>query len=114
VLRYIVGSVDYGLDYIRGDGVSLVGYTDSNWAGCATDRKSTSGCCFGLGLSCTKRGNVSKFPKPGRYEIGPKKMETSGEMSYIKKLKKKKNIYIYIYIYICMYVCMYVYIVFFK
>jgi hypothetical protein len=49
VLRYIAGSVDYGLDYVRGDGVSLVGYTDSDWAGCAIDRKSTSGCCFGLG-----------------------------------------------------------------
>jgi hypothetical protein len=24
VLRYIAGSIDYGLDYIRGDGVSLV------------------------------------------------------------------------------------------
>jgi hypothetical protein len=50
VLRYIVGTVDYGLDYIIGDGVILVGYIDSDWAGCATDRKSTSGCCFGLGL----------------------------------------------------------------
>jgi hypothetical protein len=49
VLRYIAGSVDFGLDYVRGDGVSLVGYTDSDWEGCATDRKSTSGCCFGLG-----------------------------------------------------------------
>jgi hypothetical protein len=28
VLRYIARSVDYGLDYVRGDGVSLVGYTD--------------------------------------------------------------------------------------
>ena len=28
----------------------LAGYTDSNWAGCASDKKSTSGCCFGLGL----------------------------------------------------------------
>ena len=27
----------------------LAGYTDSDWAGCAFDRKSTSGCCFGLG-----------------------------------------------------------------
>jgi hypothetical protein len=26
VLRYIAGSVDFGLDYVRGDGVSLVGY----------------------------------------------------------------------------------------
>jgi hypothetical protein len=49
VLRYIAGSIDYGLDYVRGDGLSLVGYTDSDWAGCAIDKKSTSGCCFGLG-----------------------------------------------------------------
>jgi hypothetical protein len=49
VLRYIAGTVDYGLDYVRGDGVSLVGYTDSDWAGCVADRKSTSGCCFSLG-----------------------------------------------------------------
>jgi hypothetical protein len=49
VLRYVVRTVDFGLDYVRGDGVSLVGYTDSDWAGCATDRKSTSGCYFSLG-----------------------------------------------------------------
>eukprot|EP00253_Pinus_taeda_P027400 PITA_27400 len=33
----------------QGDGVRLAGYTDSNWAGCASDRKSTSGYCFWLG-----------------------------------------------------------------
>jgi hypothetical protein len=49
VLRYVAGTVDYGLDYVRRDGVRLVGYTDSDWAGCAADRKSTSGCCFSLG-----------------------------------------------------------------
>jgi hypothetical protein len=49
VLRYLCGMVDYGLDYHRGDGVHLVGYTDSDWAGCVSDKKSTSGCCFGLG-----------------------------------------------------------------
>jgi hypothetical protein len=49
VLRYLCGMVDYGLDYHRGYGVHLVGYTDSYWAGCVSDRKSTSGCCFGLG-----------------------------------------------------------------
>ena len=26
-----------------------MGYTDSDWAGSVTDRKSTSGCCFSLG-----------------------------------------------------------------
>jgi hypothetical protein len=49
VLRYLCGTIDYGLDYQRGDGVRLVGYTDSDWAGCVSDRKNTSGCCFGLG-----------------------------------------------------------------
>ena len=48
-LRYVAGTVDYGLDYVRVDGVGLVGYSDSDWAGCASDQKSTSGCCFGLG-----------------------------------------------------------------
>ena len=48
-LRYLCGTIDYGLDYQRGDGVHLVGYTDSDWVGCVNDRKSTSGCCFGLG-----------------------------------------------------------------
>jgi hypothetical protein len=49
VLRYLYGAVDYGLDYQRGDRVRLVGYTDLDWVGCVSDRKSTLGCCFGLG-----------------------------------------------------------------
>ena len=49
VLRYVAGTVDYGLDYVRGDGVGLVGYSDLNSASCAGDRESTLGCCFGLG-----------------------------------------------------------------
>jgi hypothetical protein len=51
VLRYLCGTVDYGLDYHRGYGVRLVGYTDSDWARCVSDKKITSGCCFGLGLA---------------------------------------------------------------
>jgi hypothetical protein len=50
VLRYIKGTVDYGLNYERGDGVRLIGYTDSDWEGCVFDTKSTSSCCYGLGL----------------------------------------------------------------
>ena len=41
--------MDFGLDYRQGDGVRLAGYTDLDWVGCASDRKSISGCCFGLG-----------------------------------------------------------------
>ena len=46
ILRYIV---DYDMDYVRGDGVRLVGYSNSDSTGCASDQKSTFGCCFGLG-----------------------------------------------------------------
>jgi hypothetical protein len=49
VLRYVAGTVDFGLDYVRGDRLSLVGYTDLDWAGCAANRKSTSRSCFSLG-----------------------------------------------------------------
>ena len=49
ILLYLQGTVDYGLDYRQGDRVRLAGYTDSDWASCASNRKSTSRCCFGLG-----------------------------------------------------------------
>ena len=51
VLRYLSGTVDFGLDYRRSEGIRLVGYTDSDWAGSVADQKSTSGCCFSLGLA---------------------------------------------------------------
>ena len=49
ILRYLAGTIDYGLDYRRSGGVGLVGFIDSDWAGSVLDRKSTSGCCFSLG-----------------------------------------------------------------
>lgn len=49
ILRYLKGTIDYGLRYAAGYEFRLVGYTYSDWAGNVTDRKSTSGCCFSLG-----------------------------------------------------------------
>eukprot|EP00253_Pinus_taeda_P004344 PITA_04344 len=49
ILRHVQENVDYVLDYRQGDGVRLASYTNSDWAGSAFDRKSTSGCCFVLG-----------------------------------------------------------------
>jgi hypothetical protein len=51
MLRYLYGTLDYGLDYLRGDKVRLMGYTDSYWVGCVCDRKITSCCYFGLALA---------------------------------------------------------------
>jgi hypothetical protein len=52
VMRYLKGTIDYGLRYILDREIRLQGYTDSDWAGSVTDRKSTSRCCFSLGSSC--------------------------------------------------------------
>lgn len=49
VCRYIAGTISYGLWYMKDTNLSLVGYSDSDWAGSVDDRKSTSGGCFFLG-----------------------------------------------------------------
>jgi transposase InsO family protein len=53
VMRYLKGTLDYGLCYTGDHDFRLYGYTDSDWAGSASDRKSTSGCCFSLGSAMT-------------------------------------------------------------
>ena len=50
VLRYLKGTVDYGLKYDANQKLNLQGYVVSDWAGNTIDRKSTSGCCFSLGF----------------------------------------------------------------
>ena len=55
ILRYLKGTIDYGLKYETNQNINLEGYVDSDWAGSAIDRKSTSGCCFTMGsgvISC--------------------------------------------------------------
>ena len=49
ILRYLKGTVDYGLKYEANQNINLEGYVDSDCAGSAIDRKSTSGCCFNMG-----------------------------------------------------------------
>jgi hypothetical protein len=49
VMRYLKGTMDYGLSYDGDHDFTLSGYTDADWAGSIVDRKSTSECCFSLG-----------------------------------------------------------------
>jgi hypothetical protein len=49
VMRYLKGTMDYGLNYDGDHDFTLSGYTDSDWVGSVADRKSTSICCFSLG-----------------------------------------------------------------
>jgi hypothetical protein len=49
ILRYVCGTVQFGIRYISGGTPLLVGFTDSNWVGDPDDRKSTAGYVFSLG-----------------------------------------------------------------
>ena len=49
ILRYLKGTVYYGLKYDANQKINLEGYVDSDWAGSVVDMKSTSGCCFSMG-----------------------------------------------------------------
>ena len=62
VVRYLKGTVDYGIKYEVNQKINLEGYVDLDWAVSAIDRKSTSGCCFSMGS-----GVISWFSRRNFY-----------------------------------------------
>lgn len=49
ILRYIKGTIEYGVKFEKCPSFKLLGFSDSDWAGSADDMRSTSGHCFSLG-----------------------------------------------------------------
>ena len=49
ILRYLRGTITYGLRYTSSGGLFLHGYADADWEGSPLDQKSTYGYCFSLG-----------------------------------------------------------------
>jgi hypothetical protein len=49
VMRYLKGTLDFGLSYNGDHDFNMSGYSYSDCAGSVFDRKSTSGCCFSMG-----------------------------------------------------------------
>ena len=51
IIRYLKDTINLGLWYDRNSSLTLNAYTDSDFAGCRVDRKSTSGTCQFLGCN---------------------------------------------------------------
>ncbi|GJV53050.1 ribonuclease H-like domain-containing protein [Tanacetum coccineum] len=49
ILRYVRGTLDYSLKLFSSSTTDLVAYSDADWAGCPTTRRSTSCYCVVLG-----------------------------------------------------------------
>jgi hypothetical protein len=72
ILRYVRGTIAYGLKYTSSGGVMLHGFTDSDWMRSAVDRKSTSGYCFSLGSAMIswsngKQGSIAQSTTEAKY-----------------------------------------------
>jgi hypothetical protein len=49
VLRYLKGTLHYGLSLLRSTNTNITAYSDADWAGCPDTRRSTSGYCVFVG-----------------------------------------------------------------
>ncbi|KAL8107872.1 hypothetical protein AgCh_024325 [Apium graveolens] len=72
IFRYLRGTIILGLLYPITSTFDLVGYSDADYAGCQTDRKSTSGVCTYLGQSLVswqskKQTSVALSTAEGEY-----------------------------------------------
>ena len=66
IIKYLNGTLDYGLWYPRNQYLQLTAYSDVNWANCLDEKKSTSGGAFFLGDSLVawlskKQSSVSLY-----------------------------------------------------
>lgn len=51
IFRYLMGTMNLGLWYSKNSNFEIISYSDADFAGCKSDRKSTSGTCHFLGNS---------------------------------------------------------------
>ena len=74
VLRYVKDTMFYGLHYSAHSSLELRSFSDSDWAGDSTDRRSTTGFCFFLSDSliswrCKRQTIVSHSSTDAEYRV---------------------------------------------
>ncbi|MFS7986065.1 putative RNA-directed DNA polymerase [Helianthus anomalus] len=72
IIRYIQGTLDYGIRMVKSATNSLVAYSDADWGGCPDSRRSTSGYCVFLGnnlisWSSKRQATVSRSSAEAEY-----------------------------------------------
>ena len=72
ILRYLKGTLHYGLKFITQSTLSLYGFCDADWAGFPSTRRSTTGYCIYLGANCIswsskKQPTVSRSSSEAEY-----------------------------------------------
>ena len=88
VLRYMKGTINFGIMYTDNCDVELTGYSDSDWARNPDDMKSTSGYAFNIGTgvvswSSKKQPTVSLSSIEVEYKAMP---SAPCEVVWLKKI----------------------------
>ncbi|GAA0149350.1 transmembrane signal receptor [Lithospermum erythrorhizon] len=92
ILRYLRGTLNYGLDIHGGSIPSLLIYSDADWAGCPSTRCSTTGFCLFLGStmvswSSKKQATVSHSSAKAEYrDVAHSVAELDWLMSLLSEL----------------------------
>ncbi|XP_018514374.1 uncharacterized mitochondrial protein AtMg00810-like [Brassica rapa] len=73
ILRYLQGTKSMGLQLLKHQKLSLTAYTDADWGGCPSTRRSTSGFCIYMGdnlisWSAKRQPTVSRSSAEAEYK----------------------------------------------
>ena len=90
ILRYLKGTLSFGLKFQSSSSLDLHGYSDADWASCPDDQRSTNGHCIFLGFniiswSSSKQRLVSKSSAESEY---CSLVTLSAELVWIQSLLK--------------------------
>ncbi|KAG7594152.1 Reverse transcriptase RNA-dependent DNA polymerase [Arabidopsis thaliana x Arabidopsis arenosa] len=88
IIRYIKGTLDYGISFTPDTDFTLRAYSDSDWAGCQDTRRSTGGFCTFLGTniiswSAKRQPTVSRSSTEAEYRC---LSDTAAEIIWLKDL----------------------------
>ncbi|XP_019159665.1 PREDICTED: uncharacterized protein LOC109156265 [Ipomoea nil] len=91
VLRYIKGTLDFGLRLAPSSSTCIHAFSDSDWAGCPVDRKSTSGFAVYLGTNLIswlskKQRTVARSSTEAEYKA---LADVSAEVTWVVSLLRE-------------------------
>ncbi|KAL6291909.1 hypothetical protein ACE6H2_000051 [Prunus campanulata] len=96
ILRYIQGTLHYGLTYSSSVPVSLSAYSDADWAGDITTRRSTTGFVVFLGSNpiswqSKKQGSVSRSSTEAEYRA---LANASAEVAWVRQILADLHVFL--------------------
>lgn len=88
IIRYVKGTIDYGISFTANTDFTLKAYSDSDWAGCQDTRRSTGGFCTFLGSniiswSAKRQPYVSRSSTEAEYRC---LSDTAAEITWLKDM----------------------------